>query len=46
MSLINIRKPALKDKLAAQEVALKAEAEAVDSEIKAVEVAKKRAGKN
>lgn len=46
MSLTNSRRPNLKDKLAAQEAALRAEAIAVESEIKAVKGAKKRAGKN
>lgn len=46
MSTLNdARKPSLKDKLAAKEAALKKEVIAVESEIQAVEVAKKRAGK-
>jgi len=46
MSTLNEAKsPSLKDKLAAQERALQAEAVAVDSEMKAVKVAKNRAGK-
>ena len=47
MSTLNeARQPSLKDKLAAQEKALAQEAVAVDTEIKAVKKAKKRAGKN
>ena len=46
MSLTSAKSPSLKDKLAAQEKALKEESVAVENEIKAVKKAKKRAGKN
>jgi hypothetical protein len=45
MSLYDKKSPSLKDKLVAQEEALKAEADAVEVELKGVKKAKKRAGK-